>query len=126
MEELAVIKLIINKSRFYAHFYKIDKKDDIDNIINLHKLKYKKAKHHCYAYRNINKTNNQIEESFKNDREVGHPGRVLLDLLKKYNFESNAIVVSRIFGGIKLGVGGVSRAFKNAGEDVIKYYLLKK
>jgi len=49
---------------------------------------------------------------------VGHPGRVLLEILRKHDLEG-AIVVSRIFGGVKLGVGGVARAFRDAGEGAV-------
>ena len=73
MEELAAIKLKINQSKFFAHLYKIDKKEDMTNIIKNHKTLYKKAKHHCYAYRLYTKLNNRIEEYFKNDGEVGPP-----------------------------------------------------
>ena len=51
---------------------------------------------------------------------VGHPGKVLLELLKKNDLGQHALVVSRVFGGVKLGVGGVSRAFREAGEGVIE------
>ena len=51
----------------------------------------------------------------KDDGEVGHPGRVLLELLRKHDLEG-VLIVSRIFGGVKLGVGGVSRAFRDAGQ----------
>ena len=53
---------------------------------------------------------------------LGIPVR-LLELLTKYNLHNNLIVVSRIFWGIKLGVGGVSRSFKEIGDSVIKYYI---
>jgi len=62
---------------------------------------------------------NEIK-SFKDDGEVGHPGRVLMEILEKYELDVHALVVSRIFGGTKLGVGGVSRAFREAGEFAIK------
>ena len=53
-------------------------------------------------------------------KEVWHPGKVLLELLGKYNVSGYALVVSRIFGGIKLGVGGVSRAFRDAGQEILQ------
>jgi putative IMPACT (imprinted ancient) family translation regulator len=61
-----------------------------------------------------------IERS-KDDGEVGHPGRALLELLRREDLEG-AVVVSRIFGGVKLGVGGVTRAFREAGEGAIRAY----
>ena len=125
MKELSVGKLIIKNSIFFSHLYSIETKDDIKMIIKLHKKLYKKANHHCYAI--IFKDNSGYTyKTFKNDGEVGHPGKILLELLIKYDFQHNVIIVSRIFGGIKLGIGDVSKSFKNAGESVIQYYISKK
>ena len=122
MKELAVGKLIVKNSFFFGHLYSIGKIEEINIIIKLHKKLYIKANHHCYAI-TFGEKSGQIYNSFKNDGEVGHPGKVLLELLIKYNLHNNLIVVSRIFGGIKLGVGGVSRSFKEIGDSVIKYYI---
>ena len=124
MQELATVKLTVQHSRFFAHLYKLEKIDEITDIIKSHRRSYKKANHHCYALRLFNNSNQQIIELFKDDGEVGHPGRVLLRILKKYNLDQHVLVVSRIFGGIKLGVGGVSRAFRDAGEGVVEQYKL--
>ena len=121
MKELAAGKLVERRSRFYAHLYMIDSAEEIQKIVKNHKRLYKKANHHCYATRLISndiKTN----ESYKDDGEVGHPGKVLLELLIKNNMNHHVLIVSRVFGGIKLGVGGVSRAFRNAGDSVIGYH----
>ena len=124
MQELAAVKLTVQHSRFFAHLYKLEKTEEIEDIIKSNRKSYKKANHHCYALRLFNNSNQQIIESFKDDGEVGQPGRVLLEILKKHNLNQHALIVSRIFGGIKLGVGGVSRAFRNAGEGVIEQYKL--
>jgi len=124
MQELAAVKLTIQHSRFFSHLYKLEKTDEIMDIIKSHRRSYKKANHHCYALRLFNNSNQQIIELFKDNGEVGHPGRVLLEVLKKYNLDQHVLVVSRIFGGIKLGVGGVSRAFREAGEGVVEQYKL--
>ena len=78
---------------------------------------YRKANHHCWAYR-LRDASGTVVEASKDDGEVGHPGRVLLELLRKHDLEG-VLVVSRIFGGVKLGVGGVSRAFRDAGQGAI-------
>ena len=122
MQELAAVKLTVHHSRFFAHLYKLEKTDEIADIIKSHRRSYKKANHHCYALRLFNNSNQKIIELFKDDGEVGHPGKVLLEILKKYNLNQNALVVSRIFGGIKLGIGSVSRAFRDAGESAVKQY----
>lgn len=118
VEEVFAGKLVVRKSKFYAHLYKIDKiPDDVQEVQKLHNKKYKKAAHHCYAAIVDN-----MEDS-RNDGEVGSPGRVLLELLQEYQLDGYMIMISRKFGGIKLGQGGVARAFRDTGRGVIKAYL---
>ncbi len=117
-EEVFAGKLVDRKSKFYAHLYTINNlEEDIANIQKIHNKKYKKAAHHCYAALLNN------EEDSRNDGEVGSPGRVLLELLHEYELDGYMIMVSRIFGGIKLGQGGVARAFRNSGRGVIEAYI---
>ena len=117
MKELAAVKMVEQKSRFMAHLYQLDSPDDETEILKLHRRKYKKANHHCFALQC------QPIEKAKDDGEVGHPGRVLSEILKKHELNSHMLIVSRIFGGVKLGVGGVSRAFREAGQGVVDFYL---
>lgn len=120
-EEVFAGKIVDRKSKFYAHLYKIQNLDeDVTQVQKIHNKKYKKAAHHCYAALLENK------EDSRNDGEVGSPGRVLLELLHEYNLDGYMIMVSRIFGGIKLGQGGVARAFRTAGRGVIEAYLENK
>ncbi len=114
MKELSAVKLVVNKSRFYSHLYRISGPEKVEEILKEHRRKYKKANHHCYAFKF------KEEESFKNDGEVGHPGQALLEILKREDLDSHCLMVSRIFGGRKLGVGGVTRAFKEAADGSIE------
>lgn len=123
MKELAAGKLVVKNSRFYAHLYKLEKTDEIPNIISLHHEKYKKASHHCYAARFTSEIRENNVELFSDDQEIGRPGRTLLELLKNHGLTQHALVVSRVFGGVKLGAGGVTRAFKEAGNAVILLHL---
>ena len=124
MQELAAGKFVEKKSRFYAHLYMIDAIEDIEIILKIHRTKYKKANHHCYA--GILKGPHSCIEKHQDDGEVGHPGKVLFELLKSNGLTHHVIMVSRLFGGIKLGVGGVSKAFKEAGSATIQYYQNQK
>jgi putative IMPACT (imprinted ancient) family translation regulator len=118
MEELSAVKFTETRSRFFAHLYRIGSMGESDLILKEHRKKYKKANHHCWAMRFIDAQGKLVEYS-KDDGEVGHPGRVLLELMRKNNLTSHMLMVSRIFGGVKLGVGGVTRAFKSAGEAAL-------
>jgi putative IMPACT (imprinted ancient) family translation regulator len=106
------------KSKFYAHIYRISSADDVEKILKEQKRKYKKARHHCWAYRI--EVDGRIEEKSKDDGEVGAPGKALLELLRGNEMIGYLLVVSRIFGGIKLGIGGVRRAFVEAGKGAIE------
>lgn len=113
-EPLGVAVTEVRRSRFYAHLYRVEGSEDAVRVLAGHREAYRKAAHHCAAFRC-----GTLEE-FKNDGEVGRPGRILLDLLRRHALESHALVVSRIFGGVLLGPGNVGRAFRDAGEAAIR------
>lgn len=98
--------LIIKNSRFIAIIYNINDINDIDKYLNLIKDKYKDATHYCYAYilpNNI-KCSDDGEPS-------GTAGKPILDVLSKHNLNFVLAIVVRYFGGIKLGAGGLIRAY---------------
>jgi putative IMPACT (imprinted ancient) family translation regulator len=109
--------LTVERSRFYALLTPIDSPGEMDALLKLRRRDYRKAVHHCWGYR-LREASGALVEASKDDGEVGHPGRVLLELLRRHDLEG-ALIVSRIFGGVKLGVGGVSRAFRDAGQAAI-------
>lgn len=110
MNLISSSKLIEKKSKFFAYLYELDSEEELIEIISKLKKDHKKAAHICYGLI-LDK-----EVKFKNDGEVGNPGRALLETLKENDCTSNLLIVARIFGGIKLGPGGVSRAFRKAGR----------
>ena len=108
--QLKISKLVIKKSKFFGYLYSLESSEEYEKIVKDISKEHKKASHVCTAM--VLGT----EEKFKNDGEVGYPGRTLLGLLKHAGLESHLIIVVRYFGGIKLGPGGVSRAFKECGK----------
>jgi putative IMPACT (imprinted ancient) family translation regulator len=117
VERPSEFSLTVERSRFHALLSPLAAVSAMDVLLKARRRDYRKANHHCWASR-VRDAAGAIVELSKDDGEVGHPGRVLLELLKKYDLEG-ALVVSRIFGGVKLGVGGVSRAFRDAGQGAI-------
>jgi putative IMPACT (imprinted ancient) family translation regulator len=113
----SAFSLTVERSRFHALLAPLSAADAMDALLKIRRKDYRKAHHHCWACR-VRDAAGAVTELSKDDGEVGHPGRVLLELLRKYDLEG-ALVVSRIFGGVKLGVGGVSRAFRDAGQGAI-------
>jgi putative IMPACT (imprinted ancient) family translation regulator len=114
--EVSVIRLEEKKSKFYAHLYEIDTVNDVLEVRAIHDKLYKKAAHHCYAVVCGNVTDS------RSDGEVGSPGRALIEMMERNNLSSHVLIVSRIFGGIKLGPAGVVRAFRKAGAGAVTEY----
>lgn len=113
-------RLTVERSRFHALLFPAADEEELAAVVRRRKGELRKANHHCWALRCRDVAGLLVERS-KDDGEVGHPGRVLLELLRRNDLEGG-ILVSRIFGGVKLGVGGVSRAFREAGEGAIAAY----
>jgi putative IMPACT (imprinted ancient) family translation regulator len=109
--------LTVERSRFYALLAPLEGAAAMEAVVKTRRRDYRKARHHCWAYR-LRDGAGALVEASKNDGEVGQPGRVLLELLRAHDLEG-ALIVSRVFGGVKLGVGGVSRAFREAGQGAI-------
>lgn len=124
MEELSAIKYEVRKSKFYAHLYSAGSKADVATIRRIHGDLYRKAAHHCYAARIVT---DEVEDSFfGSDGEVGSPGRVLMKVLEANGLNTHCIIVSRVFGGVKLGPAGVSQAFRRAGSAAVGEYINMK
>jgi len=113
-------KWLAERSRFFAVLFPAAGEADVLKMVRLKKGELRKANHHCWAWRGGGECGGIMEKA-RDDGEVGHPGRVLLELLRHNDLEGG-LLVSRVFGGVKLGVGGVSRAFREAGEGAIAAY----
>ncbi len=107
----------VERSRFFAVAFPAAAEDDVLAAVKEARSEHRKANHHCWAFRGRDAWGALVERS-KDDGEVGHPGRLMLDLLRRDDLEGG-LLVSRIFGGVKLGVGGVSRAFREAAEGAL-------
>jgi len=111
-------KLTVERSRFFAALVPLTRSTEMEELVKKRRAEQRKASHHCWAYR-LCGPGGSVAEASRDDGEVGHPGRVLLEVLRKYDLEGG-LVVSRVFGGVKLGVGGVARAFRAAAEGAVE------
>lgn len=106
---------IIKNSRFITRLVKITKKDEVEDILNNVKKEYPKATHYCYAY---------IVNDYKKASDDGEPGGTagmpILNVLEKEDMTSVIAIVVRYFGGIKLGAGGLVRAYSSSVRDALK------
>ena len=105
------------RSKFHAAAVPAVSLDEVKKAVAKRKKKFRKARHHCWACR-VRDDEGRIVEQARDDGEVGRPGMKLLELLRHNDLEG-LLVVSRIFGGVKLGPGGVGRAFRDAGAGAI-------
>ena len=105
----------IKKSKFYAFNYNVESIDEINQILEILKKEHKKAKHIVYAYKI-----DGIEKKYDDGEPSGTAGLPLYNIINKKDLNHILIVVVRYFGGIKLGAGGLLRAYNTAGSDVTK------
>lgn len=106
---------IINKSKFIAFLYKINNFEEIKDYLDKLSDEYHGATHICYGYILGN------QEKCSDDNEPsGTAGMPILNVLKKNNLTNILCVVIRYFGGIKLGVGGLTRAYTKSVTECLK------
>ncbi len=105
----------IKKSKFIVVLYKISDCCEVNSVLDNLKKSYKGANHYCYAYiiGNSEKVSDDGEPS-------GTAGLPILNILKYENLEDVLCVVIRYFGGVKLGAGGLIRAYAGVVKDTIK------
>lgn len=109
-----VNEIIINKSRFITKLIKINNEDEIKIKLDYIKKEYKDATHYCYAYIMGN------TKRFNDDGEPGGTaGMPILNVLENNNLTNILCVVIRYFGGIKLGAGGLVRAYTKAVTEAL-------
>ena len=107
--------IIIKKSKFITKLVKINSIEEINNILEETKKEFKDSTHICYAY-----IANGQEKCIDDGEPSGTAGIPILNILKKNNLTNILAIVIRYFGGIKLGAGGLVRAYSNSVNDTLK------
>ena len=108
-------ELEIKKSKFISKIYKVNTIDEVTKILSHLKNEYNDATHHCYAY-----IINDIKKSSDDGEPGGTAGIPILQVLEKNKLNYVLCVVIRYFGGIKLGAGGLVRAYTKSISELIK------
>lgn len=111
-------EIVIQRSRFICTLKRIDGFDDALSFVKSVKKKYSDATHNCYAFiSNAAGT----EQRFSDDGEPqGTAGQPMLEVLKKKEIFMTAAVVTRYFGGVKLGAGGLVSAYTRAVAETVE------
>lgn len=107
-------EIVINKSRFITTLIKINNIDEIKSTLENIQKTYKDATHYCYAYIINNK-----EKCSDNGEPSGTAGLPILNVLKQNNLTNILCIVIRYFGGIKLGAGGLIRAYSTSTSEAL-------
>ena len=111
--EKSTYELVEKKSKFIANLIYIESKEEAENLLKEYKKRFHDARHNCYAYRVFDE--NEIYEKSSDDGEPsGTAGAPMLNLLQKNDLCNIIIIVTRYFGGILLGTGGLVRAYSSA------------
>ncbi|RXK18034.1 YigZ family protein [Macrococcus sp. DPC7161] len=108
---------IINKSRFITYLFKVDSEDEAKTKIDEIKALHKTANHNCSAY--TIGDSHQIQKANDDGEPSGTAGVPMLECLKKADIHNTVAIVTRYFGGIKLGTGGLIRAYQNGVSEAI-------
>jgi uncharacterized YigZ family protein len=102
-------EIVIEKSRFITQISRAETEEEAQEFIQAIKKKHWNATHNCSAY--LIGENDQIQKANDDGEPSGTAGVPILEVLKKRNLKDTVVVVTRYFGGIKLGAGGLIRAY---------------
>lgn len=111
-------ELIIQKSRFIGYVRRVETEEAAQEFILEIKKKHHDATHNCSAY--MIGEHDQIQKANDDGEPSGTAGVPILEVLKKQQLKDTAVVVTRYFGGIKLGAGGLIRAYSNTTSKAIE------
>lgn len=112
-------EITVKKSKFICNLIKIETQEEAEEQIKKIKKKYHDARHNCVAYRV--QENDTIAEKASDDGEpTGTAGGPMLNILQKNNLCNVLVVVTRYFGGILLGTGGLVRAYSDSMQNALE------
>ena len=110
-------EIVIQKSRFIGHVKRVETEEDAIAFIQKIKKEHKDATHNCSAY--MIGEHDLIQKASDDGEPSGTAGVPILEVLKKKGLKDTAVVVTRYFGGIKLGAGGLIRAYSGSASQSI-------
>ncbi|CAM3331043.1 YigZ family protein [Nosocomiicoccus ampullae] len=108
----------IKRSTFISYIARTETEDDAKEFIDTIKEKHRDATHNCSAY--IIGENALIQRADDDGEPQGTAGIPILEVLKREELYNTTVVVTRYFGGIKLGAGGLIRAYSSGAAEAVK------
>lgn len=113
ISENASGEIVEKKSKFIANLFYVESAEEAEEKIKEVKKKYYDARHNCFAF-SIFTENGSIDRFSDDGEPSGTAGLPMLNILKSQNLSNILVVVTRYFGGILLGTGGLVRAYSDA------------
>jgi len=114
----------VNKSRFIATVIPVNNKEEALEQLDKIKVEFYDSSHNCFAFRF---GQNGFEYRYSDDGEPNNSaGKPILFAIKKFNYSDIIVVVSRFYGGTKLGKGGLARAYGDATELALEECVKQK
>lgn len=115
----ASVEYEVKKSRFIAYAHHVHSREEAISAVDALREKYPDARHHCWAYL-IGSPHSPTTVAMNDDGEPsGTAGKPILNVLQHKDVGDIIIVVVRYFGGIKLGAGGLVRAYSHSAQMVM-------
>ncbi|GAB7389222.1 YigZ family protein [Bacillaceae bacterium] len=111
-------EIVINKSRFIAQVNRAETEEEAVRFVESVKKKHWNATHNCSAY--IVGEYDQHQKANDDGEPGGTAGKPILEVIKKMGLKDTVVVVTRYFGGIKLGAGGLIRAYGQSASEGLK------
>ncbi len=111
-------QIIEKKSRFIATVKNVDSEQEALDFIEEIRKKYWDARHHCYAF--VLGDRGQLQRFSDDGEPSGTAGKPILEVLLGEGVRNVAVVVTRYFGGILLGTGGLVRAYTQAAQEGLR------
>lgn len=117
IENSAVAEIEEKRSKFIGSVFYVESVEEAEEIIKQHKKKYHDARHNCFAY--IIKENIVVKKSSDDGEPSGTAGSPILNVIERNYLCNVIIIVTRYFGGILLGTGGLVRAYTEAATNAV-------
>jgi len=116
-------ELKVQRSRFIANAFSVNTPEESSEILNTVRKEYYDAKHHPFSFVLFEKDNFRYNDD---GEPSGSSGKPIFDAINKYNLKNVLVVVTRYFGGIKLGAGGLKRAYFDSADECLKISKIKE
>lgn len=120
IKENVTAQIVEKKSKFIANMFYIESMEEADRIIKETKKKYHDARHNCFAYILETGEENLLVKYNDDGEPSGTAGAPMLNIIANEGLSNVLVIITRYFGGILLGTGGLVRAYSEATKEALK------